>query len=250
MAEGWGLVALASVAAFCVGLSKGGLPSVGSLAVPLLALVIPPVAAAALLLPVYLATDAVGLWLYRRSFSRRNLAILVPAGLIGVLVGWAIASRVDDVVVGTLIGLVGIGYCLSVWLRRGPPAAARPADVPRGVFWGLLTGVASFVSHSGAPTFQMYVLPQRLEKLAFAGTSTILFAILNTAKIVPYWQLQSFGTVDPTMPMLALPAGIAGVVLGAWLTRIMPEGLFFRLVRIALFAVSLKLVTDGLRLFL
>lgn len=246
MTEPLSLIVLTGFAAFIVGLSKGGLPAVGTLGVPVLALVISPVAAAALLLPIYIVTDWVGLWLYRRNYSARNLRILIPAGLLGVLIGWAVASRVSDSFVGLLVGLVGIGFCLNTWIRYRNAAEARPADVPRGVFWGTLAGFTSFVSHSGAPPFQMYVLPQKLEKLAFAGTATILFAIINLAKVVPYWELSSFTAIDPKLPLLALPVGILGTYVGAKLTRIMPDKLFFQLVQWALFLVSLKLVWDAL----
>ena len=108
MAEPFSLILLAALAAFLVGLSKGGLPAVATLGVPVLALVMSPVAAAALLLPIYIVTDWVGLWLYRRTYSARNLRILIPAGLLGVLIGWAVAARVSDAFVGLLVGVVGI----------------------------------------------------------------------------------------------------------------------------------------------
>ena len=59
------------------------------------------------------------------------------------------------------------------------------AGFAAGILWGTLAGFTSFISHAGAPPFQIYVLPQRLPKLVFAGTSTILFATINAAKIVP-----------------------------------------------------------------
>ncbi len=244
------VIVAAMFAAFVVGMSKGGLPAVGTLAVPLLALTMPPMTAAALLLPIFCATDLVGLWLYRHTFSGRNLAILIPAGVVGVAIGWAIAAHISDVFVGMLVGLTGIAFCLRVWLGdRGGPAAAKPANLPGGIFWGMLTGFTSFVSHSGAPPFQMYVLPQRLEKLVFAGTATITFAVINAAKIIPYWELNSFASVDSHLALLVLPVGVLGTVAGARLTRIISDGLFFRLVRITLFAISLKLVYDAVRAF-
>ena len=74
-------------AAFIVGTSKGGLATVGSLAVPMVALIMNPVVAAATLLPVYIVTDWVSLWLYRRTFSARHIKILVPSMLFGLCVG-------------------------------------------------------------------------------------------------------------------------------------------------------------------
>ena len=246
MTEPTSVIVIAMLAAFLVGLSKGGLPAIGALAVPIMALVIPPMTAAALLLPIFVATDMVGLWLYRKIYSPRNLAILIPAGILGVGVGWAIAAHISDLFVGMLVGLTGIAFCLRIWLARKTTPVARPADLPGGIFWGTLTGFTSFVSHSGAPPFQMYVLPQKLEKLVFAGTSTITFAVINAAKIIPYWELSSFATVDAKLALLVLPVGIAGTFVGAKLTRVIPDGLFFKLVQVALLLVSLKLVGDAL----
>lgn len=67
------MILVTALTSFVVGLSKGGLPSVGTLGVPLMALAMSPVIGAALLLPIYLATDLAGLWLYRRSYSARKL---------------------------------------------------------------------------------------------------------------------------------------------------------------------------------
>jgi uncharacterized membrane protein YfcA len=238
-------VAVAILAAFTVGLSKGGLPAVGSLAVPLMALVISPVVAAGLLLPIYIASDGVGLWLYRREFSARNLQILVPAGLLGVGIGWMAAEAVSEEIVLLFVGFVGLFYCLSSWLRR-QPTHPRPADWPRGLAWGTLSGFSSFVAHSGAAPFQVYVLPQRLEKMVFAGTSTILFAIINFAKIPPYWALgqMNLGTIESAA--ILMPVAMVGAVSGMYATRLLPERVFFESVKIALFLISLKLVWDGL----
>ena len=67
---------LAGLAALLVGLSKGGLPTIGMLAVPLLSLFMSPVKAAVLLLPIYIISDVVSVWLYRKDFSAANLKIL------------------------------------------------------------------------------------------------------------------------------------------------------------------------------
>ena len=234
---------LAGIAAFTVGLSKGGLPAIGSLAVPLMTLSISPVVAAGLLLPIYVASDAVGLWLYRHQYSAVNLRILVPAGLLGVGLGWATAHVVSEQRVMLFVGLVGLFYCLSAWLRRDP-GQARPASVPAGIAWGALAGFSSFVAHSGAAPFQVYVLPQRLEKMVFAGT--VLFAIINFAKIPPYWALGQLNAGGLEIAAALVPVAAAGAFAGVHLTRLLPEKIFFEAVRIALALISLKLVWDGI----
>jgi hypothetical protein len=242
--EGWLFYTLAIASSFLVGLSKGGLPMVGVLGVPLLALAISPVAAAALLLPIYIVSDIFGLWAYRHSFSRRNLAILIPATTLGIAIGWATFSIVSDRLVTGLVGVIGLSYCINALIKRGN-IATKQADVPRGLFWGSITGFTSFVSHTGGPPYQMYTLPQKMEKMVFAGTSTILFAVVNAVKLIPYYALGQFNPGN-----LAIAAKLAPVaVLGAWAgykaTSYLPEKLFFRLVEVALFLVSLKLLYDA-----
>lgn len=237
---------LACLAAAFVGLSKGGLPAIGMLGVPVLSLVMSPVRAATLLLPIYVLSDMVGVWLYRRDYSAVNLKILIPAGVLGVLLGWSTASYLSDRAIGLLIGGMGIGFCLNAWLRRASVAAARPAHIGKGVFWGALAGFTSFISHSGAPPFQIYVLPQRLSKTAFAGTSTIVFACINAAKILPYQQLRPYSAAELQTAAWLIPAALLGTVAGAWLTRRLVDRWFFRLVQLALFLISCQLVYKAL----
>jgi uncharacterized membrane protein YfcA len=236
---------VAAIAAFLVGASKGGLPMVGALGVPLMALVMPPVAAAAMLLPVYIVSDMVGLWAYRKQFDKRNLVILLPAMIFGVGIGWATARITEEWMVTLLVGLVGLYYCLTILLKKAD-APPKPADVPRGIFWGTITGFTSFVSHTGGPPYQTYVLPQKLPKMVFAGTSTIAFAVINVVKLLPYWALGQFNPTNLELAAMLSPVAIAGAVIGYKLTAIIPEKLFYRLVEVALFIVSLKLIYDAL----
>ncbi|CAA0111798.1 Uncharacterised protein [Starkeya nomas] len=234
----------AGMAAFFVGMSKGGVPMIGSLAVPTMALFMSPVMAAGLLLPVYVVSDMFGVWAYRREFSGRNLAILIPAAALGIGIGWATASIVTDAMVMLIVGGIGLLFCALHWLG-GARRAARPADVPRGVFWGAVSGFTSFVSHAGAPPYQMYVVPQKLPKMVYAGTTTIAFAAINAIKLVPYWALGQLNPANLKITALLLPVAIAATFAGVWLTRRLPETLFYRLIVAALFLLSLKLIYDG-----
>jgi uncharacterized membrane protein YfcA len=240
------LLWLLCLASLCVGMSKGGLPGIGMLGVPILSLLISPVLAAVLLLPIFILSDVVGVWLYRRDFSAENLKILIPAGLAGVLVGWATAAYVSDEVVSFLIGVLGILFCLSRWLRRDLTMQARPVELRRGLFWGTLSGFTSFVSHAGAPPYQIFMLPQQLPKLVFAGTTTILFACVNLAKVVPYWSLHPYTAPTLLLSAALLPVAAAGTVAGKVLVQKLSEKWFYQVVQIALFLISLKLVYNGI----
>lgn len=239
------LLWLLCLASLLVGMSKGGLPGIGMLAVPILSLTISPVIAAVLLLPIYILSDVVGVWLYRREYSAENLKILIPAGIAGVLVGWATAAYVSDDMVSLLIGVLGVSFCLSRWLRQSSTLVVRPVEWPRGLFWGTLSGFTSFVSHAGAPPYQIFVLPQQLPKMVFAGTTTLLFACINLAKVIPYSSLYPYSGSTLWLSAALLPIAAIGTVAGKSFIQRLSEKWFFLGVQIVLFLVSVKLVLDG-----
>lgn len=234
----------AGLAAAMVGLSKGGLPTVGMLSVPILSLFMSPVKAVVMLLPIYIISDMVGLWLYRKNFSALNLKILVPAGVGGVLVGWLTASLVSDAAVKMMVGLMGVGFVLNAWRKRHAEPTQRPANWAKGLLWGGLSGFSSFISHAGGPPFQVYLLPQKLPKAVFAGTSTLFFAVINLAKLVPYHQLQPYGAAELTGALVLIPFALVGTVVGAYLTRLIADDWFFKWVQLGLLAISIKLIVD------
>lgn len=237
----------AVIAAVLVGMSKGGLPIVGMLGVPILAQTVSPVTAAGLLLPVYVVSDMFGLYAYWRDFDRRVLAILIPGMTIGVGLGWATASIVPEAWVTVLVGLVGAAFALNLILRPRLDLTPRRAEVGKGLFWGAITGFTSFVSHSGAPPYQVYTLPLNMPKTVFAGTATIAFAFVNLIKLVPYYALGQLSAGNLKIAVLLMPAAALAVFAGVRLVRLLPEVLFFRLVTWALLLISLKLIWDGAR---
>jgi uncharacterized protein len=248
MAPEVGFWILAGLATFVVGASKGGVPGVGILAVPILSQVISPVMAAGLLLPLFVVSDFYGLWLYRKSYNLWNIQIIVAASLIGLGIGWATAQYNNDNLVKLIVGLIGIWYSIDIYVRsrRKADVPAKPADIPRGIFWGSIAGFTSFVAHAGGIPFQMYVLPQKLDKMTYAGTATITFTIINALKLPPYWMLGQINLGSLEKCVYLIPIALFGAWAGYRLTKILPQNVFFKAVEIALVLVSLKLIYDAL----
>lgn len=236
---------LAVLAAMFVGLSKGGLSALGVLGVPLLSLVISPVTAAGLLLPIFVLSDMFGLYAYRKSFDRRVVAIIVAGSTVGIGLGWMTAQVVPEWLVTLLVGLIGATFAASRLIRK-PATEARHAAVAPGLFWGGLAGFTSFISHAGAPPYQVYTMPLRMPKAVFAGTSTLCFAYMNAVKLIPYWALGQLSTQALAVSAkLAVPA-VASVFLGVWLVKIIPERIFFAIVTWALLLISFRLIWQAL----
>jgi uncharacterized membrane protein YfcA len=231
-------------AVILLGLSKGGFVSVGMTATPLLALYLPPLEAAALLLPVLISQDLISIYVYRRDWDASNLKVLIPGAVIGMACGWLIASHVSDNAVRIAIGSIGLSFVGYMWLRRAIVEPSR-MSAASGVFWGALSGFTSFMTQGGSPPFQVYVLPQRLPKLVLVGTTTMFFSAVNAMKVVPYFMLGQFTPVNLSTSLALLPVAVGANFIGVWLVRHTPTYLFYRIAYTLLLLISLTLLWQG-----
>ncbi|WP_137153104.1 sulfite exporter TauE/SafE family protein [Devosia sp. FKR38] len=241
-------VAVAVIAVLIVGLSKAGLlGSLGMVAVPLLSLVMPARDAAGMMLPVLLAMDAIAVFAYRREVDWRVIAIMLPGAAVGTILGWVLWAFVSDSAVLLFVGVVTLLFILDAILPLRKKLEGLPPSRPWGMFWGAFSGFTSFISHTGGPPFQIYVLPQRLPPAIYAGTTAVFFAIVNTAKLIPYFFLGQLNVHNLTLSAMLIPVGIAGVFIGIALVRRISMALFYRVAYWLVFLLALKLVWDGAR---
>ncbi len=240
------LVAVPAV--IVLGLSKGGFAGLGSLATPMLSLVISPVRAAAIVLPILIVQDWVSVWAFRRDFSPRNLLILIPSSMIGVAAGWLLAARVSEDAVRLAVGLISIAFVVYMLVRDrlGRAPVERPS-LPGGVLWGSLAGFTSFISHAGSPPFQVYVMPQQLKPRVFAGTATMFFAAVNLIKVPPYFLLGQFSRDNMAISAALIPLAVLSTLAGVWLVRRVSADRFYAIILIITFAIGVKLTYDAVQ---
>ncbi len=234
-------------AVILMGLSKGGFSGLSLLSLPLTALVLSPVTAAAIMLPVLIAQDVVSVWSYRREFDRRTLATLAPGALLGVLAGYLLAAEVSDMAVGFAVGVISVCFALRrLFIGKDAPVAVARANYATGSLWGAVCGFTSMIAHAGAPPFQIYVMPLRLPPAVFVGTGSIFFAALNLAKVLPYLLLGQFSAQNLMASAALLPVAIVSTFAGVWLVRRVPAERFYTLIYWLLLLVGAKLIWDGL----
>ena len=236
--------AFAIPAVIFLGLAKGGFSGVATAATPLLALYLPPLEAAALLLPLLICQDAISVSVYWGRWSASNLKALLPGAATGVALGWLLASHVSDDAIRVLIGLTALVFLALVFLRAGGAQASK-SSVLGGLFWGVVSGFASFASQGGGPPFQVYMLPQRMPKMMFVGTATLFFAAVNLMKVVPYMMLAQFSAKNLATSLILLPIAIVANFAGIWLVRSVPTALFYRITYVLLFALGCALIWQG-----
>ncbi len=238
-------LAVCALALFLSGISKSGLlPSIGAASVPLLTFVMPARDAAGMVLPVLLVMDAVALISLRREVHWPNLKVLLPGALAGIGLGWLTSAMVSDAAVALAIGLISLIFVLDAWLpirQKLQTGVSRPA----GIFWGTMAGLTSFISHTGGPPFQIYLVPQRLSPAMFAGTAAWFFAIVNAVKLVPYYFLGQLSPGNLQLSVMMLPVAFVGIFIGLRLVRIIQVELFYRMTYVLIFLLALKLIYDG-----
>ena len=239
-------VTIAMVAVLIVGLSKAGLlGGLGVVGVPLLTLVMAPRDAAGMMLPVLLCMDAVAIWMYRKECDWSLLRIMLPGAAIGTLVGWALWAVVSDAVVLLMVGVVTLLFVLDAILPLRKKLEGLPPSKPWGVLWGGVAGFTSFISHTGGPPYQIYVLPRRLPPAVYAGTTAFFFAIVNTAKLVPYYFLGQLNVQNLALSAALAPVGVLGVFIGIYLVRRIDARLFYRIAYWLVFLLALQLIWEG-----
>jgi len=242
--------AIAIPVVLLTGVSKTGIPGLfGGMAVPLLSLVIPPLQAAALMLPVLCFIDLFGLRAFRGIYDRRNMPILLTGLAIGVVLGMIVFTLVPRDLMRILIGTIAVAFALNNifgWARNRSPTTA---SWPRGVFWSSLSGLTSFVAHAGSPPIMAYLLPQRLDRKIYVGTTVWFFFASNYAKLIPYAYLGQLDLTNLATAAVLLPFVPMGVKLGVFVQGKLDEKVFYQLSYWALLAIGLKLLYDGTSAF-
>lgn len=236
-------------AVFLLGLSKGGFSGVGMVAMPILVLACAPAEAAAILLPILVMQDMVGVVAYRHSWDWKNLAILLPGAFVGVLLGYRFASLVPESGICLAVGLISVLFGARRLLVERRVDAAPPVARPR-VLWGMIcgagSGFTSMIAHAGAPPFQIFVMPQRLERDVFIGTGVIYFAVVNLMKVPPFIALGQVSARTLMVSATLAPLAFVSTWLGIHIARRMAVTRFFTVVYLLMILIGAKLVFDGL----
>lgn len=228
-----------------LGLAKGGFAGLGVLGVPIMALGMNPVIAAAILLPILLVQDVFSVRAFGAHRDNGLLKVMIPSACIGILAGWALARFVPVAMVELAVGVIAIGFGIQRIMaeKRGIPA--RIGAAWEGGAAGAVAGFTSQIAHAGGPPFQMHVLPRKLPRDVFIGTSSVFFAAINWLKVPAYWALGAFTPANLWLAAILMPAAILSTWAGTVLVRRVDGPRFYAIMHILMILVGTKLAWDG-----
>ncbi len=243
----WHFYAIAIPAVLLLGLSKSGFGAgFGSLAVPMMALVITVPQAAAILMPVLLVMDLLGVAAFRKEFDKKLLMFLLPCGLVGIVIGALLFKLLQTQVVAGIVGAFTLLF-LAQRLLFPPKADAPPPPRWLGALLTITSGFTSFIAHAGGPPINAYVIPLKLKPIVFTATMAYFFFIINLAKWVPYAMLGLLDSRNFATSMALLPFAPIGVWVGVRIARRIQPTLFYRLVYLGMLLTGVKLIWDALK---
>jgi uncharacterized protein len=246
------------LAALVVGFSKTGLPGIGILVVPLMAVIFGGRLGVGATLPLLIFGDVFAVLWYRQHARWDTLRGLIPWVLTGIVIGafflWITGQQsgpdILNIVIGVLV-LVMLALNLAR-LRWGDKLV--PTSRAGVVTTGVAAGFSTTVSNAAGPIMSIYLTGAGLPKNAFMGTTAWYFFIFNLTK-VPVYILLSL--VLPGKPMvssdtiifdlLMLPVIIAGAFIGKWLFHRIPQAVFNTLVLVLAGASAIKLILDQIK---
>ena len=234
-------------AVLLLGVSKSGFGAgFGSLAVPMMALAVTVPEAAAILMPVLLLMDILGMAAFRKDFDLKFLKFLIPCGLVGIVIGALLFKALSA---HTVAGIVGVFTLLFLAQRLVFPPKPDSPPPPRwlGAILTATSGFTSFIAHAGGPPINAYVIPLRLSPVKFTATMAFFFFVINLSKWIPYAWLGLLDTRNMATSLVLLPIAPIGVLVGVRMARKINPVLFYRLVYLGMFLTGVKLVWDAVR---
>lgn len=234
-------------AVLLLGISKSGFGAgFGSLAVPMMAMAVTVPQAAAILMPVLLLMDLLGMAAFRKDFDKKLLVFLIPFGLLGTVIGTLLFKVLDSHVVAGIVGVFTLVFLAQRLLFPPKPGSAPP---PRwlGALLTTTSGFTSFIAHAGGPPINAYVIPLKLSPLVFSATMSFFFFFINLSKWVPYAWLGLLDMRNFATSVVLLPLAPVGVFVGVRIARRINQVLFYRFLYTGMFLTGCKLVWDAFR---
>lgn len=233
-----------SLVAFLIGMAKAGVKGMGMLAVPLLAAVFGGKASAGIMLPLLSFADIFAVSYYNRHANWHYIIRLIPATIIGVLLGVWVGAKIDDQTFKSLMGLlIIIGLLLMIFLEIKSLPARVTASWWFASIFGVLGGFSTMIGNAAGPVLAVYLLSTRIPKNSFIGTGAWFFMIINLVK----WPFHMFvwDTISPSTFLLDLsgiPIIALGVLLGIAIVKKIPEKAFRYFIMVMTFLIALRLM--------
>jgi uncharacterized membrane protein YfcA len=238
------MLAIALVAAICVGLSKAGFTGISMVSVVLLADVYGAKASVGLALPLLIAADLIAYPAFMGHGSWKPVWKLLPATMVGLLMGWWLLGEINDHVARCVIGWCVLSMVAVQALRTWKAAwFDRLADSRLfGNSAGVMGGFATMLANAAGSVIQLYLLARRVPKMELIGIGTRFFLLINLIKIPLNAKLALITEASLWENLKLFPGVLVGILIGRWLIGRVPQAAFEWMIVVFSFLASVRLL--------
>ena len=237
----------AVISVVIVGISKSGFGAgLGILSLPLMASQSSINEALAILLPLLIAIDLVGLRRFIRNANWRILKIIIPPAIVGLLLGMFFFTAITAQALTLSIGIFTLLFLIQNLAMSHLDIKETKSYPWLGRAMGLTSGFTSFVAHIGGPPITVYMLREKLLPMVYTSTLGVFFTVINFGKLGPYAYLDLLNYKQLATSIILLPCVPLGVYFGFYLAKRISTKWYYRTVRFFLLIASIKLIADGL----
>jgi len=226
------------------GIGKGGFAGpISMLAVPVMSFVMNPIQAAGILLPLLVLMDVMAMYIYWKKWRVDIFKIIIPASIIGIIIGSLTFQYTSENQIRLVVGIISILFVIISLIQKNN-LALKPTKI-KGIFWSGTAGYTSFLIHAGAPPMNFYMLPLKLDKTIYIGTTTFAYFIINSVKLIPYYFLDLLAPSNLKISIAPIPVAIFSVLIGYFLQKKVSQEVFYNIIYFLLFLSGLKLIFDS-----
>ena len=226
------------------GIGKGGFAGpISMLAVPVMSFVMNPIQAAGILLPLLVLMDVMALYIYWKKWRVDIIKIIIPASIIGIIIGSLTFQYTSENQIRLIVGIISILFVIISLIQKNN-LALKPTKI-KGIFWSSTAGYTSFLIHAGAPPMNFYMLPLKLDKTIYIGTTTFVYFIINSVKLIPYYYLDLLVPSNLKISIALIPVAIVSVLIGYFLQKKVSQEMFYNIIYFLLFLIGVKLIFDS-----
>lgn len=229
------------IAGLITGFSKFSVGGMGLLVLPIVMIAFPGPESLGVLLPLYIITDVMAVYSYRKHISWPVLARFLPLGFLGVFVGAQLLSGINaDQFVALLSGIIIAMIALGLYLDARPATFMQKPITAYSM--GFAGGLVSMIANAAGPLFSLFLLEQKLSKDSYVSTRAWGFFIINLVKLPMYLSLGLLTQESLTISAYAIPGLLVGAVIGYHFLKHVKPVHFKWLIRIMSTIAAMKLM--------
>jgi uncharacterized membrane protein YfcA len=219
---------LAIVAALGIGIGKAGLAGMSLVHVLIFAFLFGAKESTGVVLPMLLVGDVAAVRAFHKHARWDYVRRMLPPACFGVMIAAWFMRGLSASVYKPIIGWIILTLTVLQVARMQRPDWFGNVPHSRWFAWtmGLAAGAATMLANAAGPVFAIYCLAVALPKMELVGTSAWFFLLVNAFKVPFSIGLGLIHGQTLLLNAVLIPAVMAGLVAGRWLTGHIPQRVF------------------------